>query len=189
MIADGHVPSGSQADRLRLIARSELLDLGPLSRLLEDSTITEIIVPRYDQVLARKSGQNRNLRSWLCLCAISRANHPTALPTSGEPTRSKVRCTSNADFRGGMFLCAALPPFGIDGPSLVLKRPRTSAATMQTIVRTGAISRAIASFIQQAVSARLRMLVVGPRDSELGIITGALNLGDCRGTAARARRW
>jgi len=45
---------------------------------------------------------------------------------------------------------------------------------MQTIVRMGAISRAIATFFQQAVAARLRVLVVGPRDAELGVITGAL---------------
>ena len=173
MIADGHVPSGSQAERLRLIARSELLDLGPLSRLLEDSTITEIIVPRYDQVLARKSGQieisdlgfaSPHSLERIIQRLCQRAGTP-AVPGEVQIERR---------LPGGMFLCAALPPFGIDGPSLVLKRPRTSAATMQTVVRSGAISRAIASFIQQAVSARLRMLVVGPRDSELGIITGAL---------------
>ena len=173
MIADGHVPSGSQAERLRLIARSELLDLGPLSRLLEDSTITEIIVPRYDQVLARKSGQieisdlgfaSPHSLERIIQRLCQRAGTP-AVPGEVQIERR---------LPGGMFLCAALPPFGIDGPSLVLKRPRTSAATMQTVVRSGAISRAIASFIQQAVSARLRLLVVGPRDSELGIITGAL---------------
>ena len=173
LVSEGHVPAGAQAERLRLIARNELLDLGPLSRLLEDSAISEVIVPRFDQVLARKGGQvetsDLGFASHQSLeRIIHRLCQRSACPVQPEESRIERRLS------GGIFLCAVLPPLGIDGPSLVLRRPRTAATTMQTIVRTGAVSRAIASFFQQAVAARLRILVVGPRDAELGVITGAL---------------
>ena len=173
LVSQGHVPAGAQAERLRLIARSELLDLGPLSRLLEDSTISEIIVPRFDQVLARKNGQietsDLGFASQQSLERIvHRLCHRSGCPVHRDESRIERR------LNGGMFLCAVMPPASIDGPSLVLRRPRATATTMQSIVRTGAISRAIATFFQQAVAARLRVLVVGPRDAELGIITGAL---------------
>ncbi len=173
LVSDGHVPAGAQAERLRLIARTELLDLGPLSRLLEDSTISEIIVPRFDQVLARKNGQietsDLGFASHQSLeRIIHRLCDRSGCSVRPEDSHIERRLT------GGIFLCAVLPPLGVDGPSLVLRRPRATATTMQTIVRTGAISRAIASFFQQALAARLRILVVGPRDAELGLITGAL---------------
>ncbi len=173
LISDGHVPAGVQAERLRLIARNELLDLGPLSRLLEDSSISEIIVPRFDQVLARKSGQletsdlgfaSRNSLERI----VHRLCQRSGCAVNPQESRIERRLT------GGIYLCAALSPVGVDGPSLVLRRPRSTATTMQTIVRAGAISRAIASFFQQAVAARLRVLVVGARDAELGVISGAL---------------
>ena len=173
LVSEGHVPAGAQAERLRLIARTELLDLGPLSRLLEDSAISEIIVPRFDQVLARKGGQvetsDLGFASHHSLeRIIHRLCQRSACPVQPNESRIERRLA------GGVFMFAALPPLGIDGPSLVLRRPRASATTMQTIVRTGAVSRAIASFFQQAVAARLRILVVGPRDAELGVITGAM---------------
>jgi len=173
LIAEGQVPAGAQAERLRLIARSELLDLGPLSRLLEDSSISDIIVPRHDQVLARKNGQVEiSDLGFASPQSLERIIHRLCQSAGCPLIPGEVHIERRLP--GGVFLCAALPPFGVDGPSLVLKRPRTTAATMQTIVRAGAVSRAIASFIQQSVSARLRLLVVGPRDAELGTITGAL---------------
>lgn len=173
LISDGHVPAGTQAERLRLIARSELLDLGPLTRLLEDPAITEIIVPRYDQVLARKGG------------LIETADLGFASPHSLEVIIHRLCQHSDSPIRadeaqverrltGGAYLCAALPPMAADGPSLVLRRPRPAAASMQTLVRIGTVSRAIASFFQQSMAARLRILVVGPRDAEIGTIVGAL---------------
>jgi pilus assembly protein CpaF len=173
LVNEGHVPAGAQAERLRLIARNELLDLGPLSRLLEDPAISDIIVPRFDQVLARKGGQietsDLGFASHNSLeRIIYRLCQRSACPVRPEESHIERRLA------GGVLLCAVLPPLGIDGPSLVLRRPRTAVTTMQTIVRAGAISRAIASFFQQAVAARLRILVVGPRDAELGVITGAL---------------
>jgi|GEM_PF-690497 len=173
LISDGQVPAGTQAERLRLIAKNELLDLGPLTRLLEDSSVTEIVVPRYDQVLARKGG------------LLETADLGFASPHSLEVIIHRLCQHSDSPIRidelqverrltGGAYLCAALPPVAADGPSLVLRRPRPAVASMQTLVRIGTVSRAIASFFQQSMAARLRILVVGPRDAEIGTIVGAL---------------
>lgn len=172
-ISDGHLPAGTQADRMRLMARNELLDLGPLTRLLEDVSISEVIVPRYDQVLTRKGGQ------------LEIADQGFASPHSLEVIIHRLCQHSDSPVRnnefhierrltGGAYLCAVLPPIATDGPSLVLRRPRTAITSMQSLVRLGTISRAIASFFQQAMAARLRLLIVGPRDAELGVIVGAL---------------
>jgi pilus assembly protein CpaF len=173
LISDGHVPAGAQAERLRLIARNELLDLGPLTRLLEDPSVTEIIVPRYDQVLARKGGvletADLGFASPHSLeVIIYRLCQHSESPIRADEAQVERRLT------GGAYLCAALPPLGADGPSLILRRPRPAATSMQSLVRMGTVSRAIATCFQQSMAARLRVLVVGPRDAEIGIIVGAL---------------
>jgi hypothetical protein len=45
---------------------------------------------------------------------------------------------------------------------------------MQSLVRVGVVSRAMSSFLQQAVVGHGRLLIVGPRDAELSAVTGAL---------------
>jgi pilus assembly protein CpaF len=173
LISEGHVPAGPQAERLRLIARNELLDLGPLTRLLKDPSISEIIVPRYDQVLARKGTvvetADLGFASPHSLeVIIHRLCQHSESPIHAEEAQVERRLT------GGAYLCAALPPIAVDGPSLILRRPKPAAASMQTLVRMGTVSRAIASFFQQSMAARLRILVVGPHDAEVGSIVGAL---------------
>src|SRR5664280_2242437 len=137
LISDGHVPAGAQAERLHLIARSELLDLGPLSRLIEDASISEIIVPRFDQVLARTGGQlETSDLGFASPQSLERIIHRlcqrSSCPVRPEESHIERRLS------GGWFLCAVLPPLGVDGPSLVLRRPRSTPTTMQTVVRTGA---------------------------------------------------
>lgn len=173
LISNGQVLAGAQADRLRLVARNELLELGPLTRLLEDPSTTEVIVPRFDQVLVKKQGQIETCDLGFASpnsfeLVIQRLCQHSGVPVSPEERRIERRLT------GGAYLCAILAPIATEGPSLFLRRPKPAVASMQTLVRMGAVSRAIATFFQQAMAARLRVLVVGPRDAELGNIVGAM---------------
>ncbi len=160
-------------ERLRLQALAELLDLGPLGRLLDDGSVSEIVVPRFDQILVRRTAQLESTELTLSsaralnriiarLCA--RAGAPLA---TGE-FHVRRRLAS------GAWLTAALPPLAIDGPSLVLRRARSAGSSLQQLVRAGTISRAIASFLQQVISARLRVLIIGLRDAEPGAVCSAM---------------
>jgi len=84
---------------------------------------------------------------------------------------------------GGLLL-AVFPPLAMGQPSLVLRKPRENLNTLQGLVRAGVISRAMSVFLQQAVAARSRLLVVGPRDADVGGVAGSLLSTISEGTVA-----
>jgi pilus assembly protein CpaF len=56
----------------------------------------------------------------------------------------------------------------------VIRKPRRITSTLEKLVRRGAISRAIATFLGQCVLARVNVLVVGPRDEGASMVLSAL---------------
>lgn len=162
-----------QSDKLRAVARTEILGLGALGRLFEDPQITEIFVLRHDQIWVRRGASlesvdgglssRRSLRRiiWrLCLKAGKPAN-------ADETTIERVLPT------GGV-VCAVLPPHTLGQPSLIYRKPRETPSSLQSLVRVGVVSRVMSVFLQQAVAGRARILVVGSRDAEIAAVTGAL---------------
>jgi pilus assembly protein CpaF len=57
---------------------------------------------------------------------------------------------------------------------VVLQKPRRFTGSLEDLVRRGTISRAIATFLHQCLTARLNLLVVGPRDGGTELVIGAL---------------
>jgi pilus assembly protein CpaF len=57
---------------------------------------------------------------------------------------------------------------------MIIQKPRRVGATLEELVRSGTISRAIATFLSQCVATRCNVLVVGPRDPGTSAIIGAL---------------
>lgn len=150
-------------------AVAELLELGPLGALLADSTVTSIAIPRYDQLTVTRAGRLVPLfPTFSCEWSLDAALRRLA-------ARAQVRLgdsTHIVDFSlpDGTLVSGARGDAALTGTMLVLRKPRRISSTLEKLVRRGAISRAMATFLAQCVSARLNLLVVGPRDE------GALTL-------------
>ncbi|HMA94841.1 MAG TPA: FHA domain-containing protein, partial [Polyangiaceae bacterium] len=169
----GNFAPSIQLDRIRVLARAEILGLGPLGRLIEDASISEILVPRFDQLLVRRNG---NLEPSEPCFSSRRALRRVILrlcTKSGRPATSDEMLVERALPNGAM-LWAVFPPLAMGQPSLILRKPRESTSSLQGLVRAGVISRAMSVFLQQAVMARSRILVIGPRDADIGTVSGAL---------------
>lgn len=179
----GNFASTIQLDRIRVLARAEILGLGPLAKWIEDSTVTEILVPRFDQVLVRRNGNlestdqgfssRRSLRRVILRLCVK----------SGRPVTAEEMLVERA-LPNGALLWAVFPPLALGQPSIVLRKPRESTSSIQGLVRAGVISRAMSVFLQQAVSARSRILVVGARDADIAAVSGALLSSVSEGSAA-----
>jgi pilus assembly protein CpaF len=68
------------------------------------------------------------------------------------------------------------------GSVLLIRRPRRALHTLEDLVRRGTISRAIATFLQHCLVARLNLLVIGPRDGGAETLLGALAMTPVDGT-------
>ncbi|HEY5961810.1 MAG TPA: FHA domain-containing protein, partial [Polyangiaceae bacterium] len=169
----GNFPPTVQLDRLRTLARTEVLGLGPIGKLLEDASITEILVPRFDQVMVRRNGNLEPHEQGLSSRRSLRRIILRLCTKSGQPVAADEAMVERALPNGGI-LWAVLPPIALGQPALILHKPREAPANLQGLVRAGVISRAMSVFLQQAVAAKSRILVVGPRESDIAAVAGAL---------------
>lgn len=169
------------AERVLARARAELVDLGPLGDVVRDSTVVEIGVPRFDRVIIARSGRPLSVEpGFSSETALGWAIHRLC-EQSGAPVRPDE---TNIERRlpNGVNLEATLGSGGPHGSVVVIRHARRTTLTLEELVRRGAISRAIATFLQHAVSARLNTLVVGSRDGGPETLLGALAMAPVEGT-------
>ena len=169
------------AERVLARARAELLDLGPLGDVVRDSTVVEVGVPRFDRVIIARSGRPLSVEpGFSSELALSWTIHRLC-EQSGAPLRPDETIIERR-LPNGVNLEATLGSGGPHGSVVVIRRARRTTLTLEELVRRGAISRAIATFLQHAVSARLNVLVVGSRDGGPETLLGALAMAPVEGT-------
>jgi pilus assembly protein CpaF len=172
LLVDGLILAGTSADAVLQQAKDELLDVGPLRELLRDPAVTSIALSRFDELVETRDGRQQlcppGFSSARSLeLALSRLCARAGVPIEGEGLVERV-------LPGGVRLSVLLGRTAPDGPLGVLEKPRRIVSTLDDLVRRGAISRAMATFLSQCVQARLNVLVVGPRDEGLQVVLGAL---------------
>jgi len=172
---------GLSGERVLGRARAELLELGPLAALIADESVIEIGVPRFDRVAVARVGRPTSLEpgfsSELALgWTIHRLCEQAGAPfQAGEPFFERR-------LPGGVTLQVAIGSGSASGSVLFFRRPRRSLHTLEDLVRRGTVSRAIATFLQHCLVARLNLLVVGARDGGADALLGALAMTPVEGT-------
>lgn len=140
---------------------SALAGLGPLEALLADPEVTEIIVENHRSVLVEKNGRTVPVaglsfpseeewrRQALALCALSGrpigVDHPMQTFTLSDGSRVVV----------------AVPPAAARGTVMNIRRKRTGTFTLEALVERGALSRELASYLEDLVRAWANVLVCG----------------------------
>ena len=166
---------GIDGERVLSRAHSELVELGPLGPLLADTSVAEIGVPRFDHVLVARPGRgvavepgfsSEESLSW----TLHRLCEQTGVPLRPDEVSVERR------LQHGATLEISLGSGGPHGSILVVRRPRRTTLTLDELVRRGTVSRAMATFLQHCIHARLNLLVVGARDGGPETLLGALSI-------------
>jgi len=165
-------PTSVAADRAIELARCELVEHGPLTELIADPTVSEVGITRFDRVLSMRGGRSvtetgfssdLSLR-WAVSRLCSEADAPL-LPSEDVIERRIMP---------GVRLSAVLGSIAASGACVAIRKAKRSSTTLEELVRRGAISRAMATFLQQCLAARVNLLVVGPRDGGVEALLTAL---------------
>jgi len=146
--------------------------LGPIGPLLEDDEVSEIHVLRNDQVIATRA-QNLVLAdaSFTSEEALSRVIGRLA-QQAGEAWKSGESVLERRLARGAHML--AMAPPSSTGHVLVIRKRRRVDASLEDLVRSGAMSRPMAVFLDACVQARANVLVVGPSGAATTLCLAAL---------------
>jgi len=152
----------SRQDRRQLVKEliDEALGLGPLEELLEDPTVTEIMVNRIDQVYVERNGQlelsnisflgNDQLRG-----IIERIVAPL-----GRRIDEKVPMV-DARLRDGSRVNAIIPPLALRGPAITIRKFSKKLLGVPDLVRFGSMTDQMATFLGAAVQARQNIVISG----------------------------
>ena len=152
-------------DQTRLLGLTEaiahdLTGAGPLQRLLEDPTISDVVVNGADGVWIDRGrgleaaevrlGDGEAVRSLACRLAAAAGRRLD----SGSPY-ADVRLPDGTRFH------AVLPPVASTGPYLSFRTHRSTAFTLSQLVEAGTVTADMADLLLRLVEARLNFVVSG----------------------------
>src|SRR5438552_4532526 len=152
----------TRPDEERLITEllHDTFDLGPITPLLLDEEISDILVNTHRQVYVERLGKLEltpvSFRDEAHLRLIieriisrvgRRIDESTPLVDARLPDGSRVN--------------AIIPPAALDGPILSIRRFRRSALSIDDLLGLGALTSEIAMFVTAAVRARLNLPATG----------------------------
>ncbi|MHC8608588.1 CpaF family protein [Paenarthrobacter ureafaciens] len=161
VIDDEQVPL-SPEERRRLIREiaDEVMGFGPLQRLLEDPSITEVMVNRFDQIYVERHGHLA-----LTDLQFSSDDH---LRKVIERIVSKVgrridesSPLVDARLEDGSRVNAIIPPLAVNGPSLTIRKFSHVPLTVRNLIDWGSMSHEMADLLSACVRARLNVIVSG----------------------------
>jgi pilus assembly protein CpaF len=161
IVAKDKVPlNAAEKDRMQADLLDEIFGLGPLEPLLNDDTISDILVNRKDLVYVEKSGvlEKANVRfrdDRHLLQIIDRI--------VGQVGRRIDESSPMVDARlpDGSRVNAIIPPLALDGPSLSIRRFGSIPITAERLVEYKSLSTEMLEILKAAVRARIGILISG----------------------------
>jgi pilus assembly protein CpaF len=142
----------------------EIMGLGPLEPLLADSTISDILVNRYDTVYIERHGKLERTNT--------RFTDPAHLLNTIDRIVSAVgrridESSPMVDARlaDGSRVNVIIPPLALDGAVLSIRRFGTELLSMENMIKLDTVTSEVAEVLSAIVKARLNVLVSGSTGS------------------------
>ena len=140
---------------------NEINGYGPITELLEDPNITEIMVNGKDEVYVEIDGQINKDDS------VSFINEEHIIRTIQKIVQPLGRTIDTANpmvdarLEDGSRLNAVIPPLSLKGPVVTIRKFRRDMETVDDFLRTGAMTPYMARFLDAAVKAKLNIIICG----------------------------
>lgn len=157
---DGLALTGRQRTELVQSVVHELVGLGPLEPLLEDASVSEIMVNGFSQVYVERSG--RLTRTGIAFdddAHLRRIIERILAPLGRRADESSPMCDGR--LADGSRINVILPPLAVHGPVLTIRKFARQPLTITGLVRLGTLAPLSADFLRACVEGRLNILVSG----------------------------
>jgi pilus assembly protein CpaF len=152
--------SMSEREALVIDVLNELFGLGPLEALLADTTISDILVNRFDQVYIEREG--RLLETDITFRDERHLQQIIERIVSAVGRRiDESSPMVDARLKDGSRVNAIIPPLALDGSCLSIRRFRTDRLGATDLVSRESMTAPMLEFMKAAVACRLNVLVSG----------------------------
>ena len=152
----------SRPERARLFEQiaAEILGFGPLQPLLEDDTITEIMVNGPKSVYVERKGKIHRV-------PVTFENNDHVMRIIDRivaPLGRRIDESSpyvDARLQDGSRVNAIIPPLSLIGPTLTIRKFSKNPITVDQLIQFGSVSPEAIQFLKACVEARLNVLISG----------------------------
>ena len=182
LISSDNIPLDQQ-ERQRIITEvtNDVLGYGPLETLLDDESVSEIMVNGPNAIYVERKGKlvltDIHLRSEKQLRQII-----DKIVSSIGRRVDESSPLVDARLADGSRVNAVIPPLAVDGSSLTIRKFAKEKLTASNLVELGAVTAPAMAFLKAAIEGRLNILVSGGTGSGkttfLNILSSFIGDGD-----------
>lgn len=160
------------------LIQNEIAGYGPITPLLKDSAITEIMVNAPNEIYVEIDGKIAKDET------VSFINDKHIIRTVQRIVQPLGRTVDSANpmvdarLRDGSRLNAVIPPLSLKGPVLTIRKFNKKLESIDDLLRRGSLTVNMARFLEAAVNAKLNIVISGGTGSGkttlLNILSGFL---------------
>lgn len=152
----------SRPERARLFEQiaAEILGFGPLQSLLEDDTITEIMVNGPKNIYIERKGKIHRVP----ITFESNDHVMRVIDRIVAPLGRRIDESSpyvDARLPDGSRVNAVIPPISLVGPVLTIRKFSKNPITIEQMIQFGSITEEAVQFLKACVEARLNIVISG----------------------------
>jgi pilus assembly protein CpaF len=152
----------TRAERAGLLdwVMADILGYGPLEPLLDDESITEVMVNGPSRIYIERRG----LIELSEVVFENDAHVRRIIDRIVSPLGRRVDESSpmvDARLPNGYRVNATIPPLSLDGPSLTIRKFAQTPYTVQDLIANGTMNPHLVSFLKACVEARVNMIISG----------------------------
>ncbi len=174
----GYDLSNLERNHVFNLIQNEITGYGPITPLLEDTAITEIMVNAPNEIYVEIDGKivKDETVSFINDKHIIRTIQRIVQPLGR--TIDSANPMVDARLRDGSRLNAIIPPLSLRGPILTIRKFNKKLQTIDDLLRNGSLTVNMARFLEAAVEAKLNIIISGGtgtgKTTLLNILSGFL---------------
>ncbi|MGG1676378.1 CpaF family protein [Neobacillus sp. NRS-1170] len=140
--------------------KDELLAYGPISPLLDNPLISEVMVNNYDEVYYEKNGKVfRSNVNFIDNQHVMRVIERIVSPIGRRVDESSPMV--DARLPDGSRVNAIIPPLSLKGPSLTIRKFSDTPFTIKDLIHFGSLNEMMAEFLEVCVKSKLNIFISG----------------------------
>ncbi|MCH6267626.1 CpaF family protein [Neobacillus citreus] len=140
--------------------KDELLAYGPITPLLENPLISEVMVNKFDEIYYEKNGKiYRSQVNFTDNQHVMRVIERIVSPIGRRVDESSPMV--DARLPDGSRVNAIIPPLALKGPSLTIRKFSETPFTIKDIIHFGTVNEMMAEFLEVCVKSRLNIFISG----------------------------
>lgn len=176
---EGYDLTNLERGHLYNLIDNEINGYGPLTELLEDDNITEIMVNSPREIYIEIDG---NLVKDESVSFIDDEHIIRTIQRLIEPMGRTIDSTSpmvDSRLKNGSRINAVIPPLSTKGPVITIRKFKESMNSVEELIRVGSLTPDMARFLEACVNAKLSIVVCGGTGSGkttlLNILSGFIS--------------